>query len=72
MNPEHLDSFKYIGGVLSPAVFHHRFLNAGFYKMVLDKKMNLKDLEVVGSELYNGPTWMLCVLVVVVVIVVFD
>ncbi len=76
MNPEDLDSFKYIGGVLSLAVLHHRFLNAyfvpGFYKMVLNKKVNLEDLEVVDSELYNGLTWMLCVVVVVVVIVAFD
>ncbi len=51
VNPEHLDYFKFIGCVLSLAVFHHRFLNAyfvpGFYTMALNKKVNLKDLEAV-------------------------
>lgn len=65
INPEHLDYFKFIGRVLGLAVFHHRFLDAyfvpGFYKMVLNKKVNLKDLEAVDYELYKGLTWMLCV-----------
>jgi E3 ubiquitin-protein ligase NEDD4 len=65
VNPEHLDYFKFIGRVLGLAVFHHRFLDAyfvpGFYKMVLGKKVNLKDLEAVDYELYKGLTWMLCV-----------
>jgi E3 ubiquitin-protein ligase NEDD4 len=65
VNPEHLDYFKFIGRVLGLAVFHHRFLDAyfvpGFYKMVLGKRVNLKDLEAVDYELYKGLTWMLCV-----------
>ncbi|KAN0132216.1 hypothetical protein V8E53_009982 [Lactarius tabidus] len=65
VNPEHLDYFKFIGRVLVLAVFHHRFLDAyfvpGFYKMVLNKKVNLKDLEAVDYELFKGLTWMLCV-----------
>jgi E3 ubiquitin-protein ligase NEDD4 len=66
VNPEHLDYFKFIGRVLGLAVFHHRFLDAyfvpGFYKMVLNKKVNLKDLEAVDYELFKGLTWMLYVL----------
>ena len=66
VNPEHLDYFKFIGRVLGLAVFHHRFLDAyfvpGFYKMVLNKKVNLKDLEAVDYELFKGLSWMLCVL----------
>jgi E3 ubiquitin-protein ligase NEDD4 len=65
VNPEHLDYFKFIGRVLGLAVFHHRFLDAyfvpGFYKMVLGKRVNLKDLEAVDYELYKGLNWMLCV-----------
>ena len=72
VNPEHLNYFKFISRVLGLAVFHHRFLNAyfvpGFYKMVLDKKVNLKDLEAVDYELYKGMTWMLYVIFVVVVV----
>jgi E3 ubiquitin-protein ligase NEDD4 len=65
VNPEHLDYFKFIGRVLSLAVFHHRFLDAylvpGFYKMVLNKKVNMKDVEAVDYELYKVLSWMLCV-----------
>ena len=65
VNPDHLVYFKFIGRVLGLAVFHHRFLDAnfvpGFYKMVLNKKINLKDLKAVDYELYKGLTWMLCV-----------
>jgi len=55
VNAEHLDYFKFIDRVLSLAVFHHCFLDtyfvSGFYKMVFNKKMNLKDLEVINYEL---------------------
>ena len=65
VNPEHLDYFKFIGRVLGLAIFHHRFVDAyfvpGFYKTVLGKKVNIKDLEAVDYELYKGLTWMLCV-----------
>jgi E3 ubiquitin-protein ligase NEDD4 len=67
VNPEHLDYFKFIGRVLGLAIFHHRFVDAyfvpSFYKMVLGKKVNIKDLEAVDYELYKGLTWMLCVAV---------
>jgi len=63
VNPEHLDYFKFIGRVLGLAIFHHRFVDAyfvpGFYKMVLGKKVNLKDLEAVDYELHKGLNWML-------------
>ncbi|KAI0030488.1 hypothetical protein K488DRAFT_54121, partial [Vararia minispora EC-137] len=63
INPEHLDYFKFIGRCLGLAIFHHRFLDAYFvpsiYKMILGKKVNLKDLEAVDYELYKGLTWML-------------
>ena len=65
VNPEHLEYFKFIGRVLGLAVFHHRFLDAyfvpSFYKMVLGKKVNLKDLEAVDYDHYKGLTWMLSV-----------
>jgi E3 ubiquitin-protein ligase NEDD4 len=63
VNPEHLDFFKLIGRVLSLAVFHHRFLNAySVPGLVLNKKVNMNDLESVDYELYKGLTWVLCVL----------
>ncbi len=74
VNPEHLEYFKFIGRVLGLAVFHHRFLDAyfvpSFYKMVLGKKVNLKDLEAVDYELHKGLNWMLCVLIMVIATVV--
>ena len=58
VNPEHLDCFKFIGRVVGLAVFHHRFLHAyfvpGFYKMVLNRNVSLKDLETIDYELYKG------------------
>jgi hypothetical protein len=66
VNPAHLDYFKFVGRVLGLAVFHRRFFDVSlvpaFYKMVLNKKVTLKDLEAVDYELYKGLTWMLCVL----------
>jgi E3 ubiquitin-protein ligase NEDD4 len=65
VNPEHLDYFKFIWRVPGLAIFHHWFVDAyfvsGFYKMVLGKRVNRKDLEAVDYELYKGLTWMLYV-----------
>jgi hypothetical protein len=65
-NPQHLEHFKFIGRVLGLAVFHCHFLDVSFvpvfYKMIFNKKVNLKDLEAVDNELYDGLTWILCVL----------
>ena len=63
INPEHLNYFKFIGRVLSLAVFHRRFLDAYFitalYKMVLKKKITLVDMESVDAEVFRSLTWML-------------
>ncbi|KAI5474922.1 E3 ubiquitin-protein ligase NEDD4 [Pseudohyphozyma bogoriensis] len=63
VNPEHLNYFKFIGRVLSLAVFHRRFLDAYFitalYKMVLKKKITLADMESVDAEVFRSLTWML-------------
>lgn len=65
INPEHLNYFKFIGRVLSLAVFHRRFLDAYFitalYKMILKKKITLADMESVDAEMYRSLAWMLCV-----------
>ena len=65
VNPKHLYYFKCIGRVFGLAVFHHRSLDASFvpafYKMILDKRLSLKDLEAVDYELYSSLTRMLCV-----------
>lgn len=63
VNPEHLNYFKFIGRVLSMAVFHRRFLDAYFitamYKMVLKKRIALADMESVDAEMFRSMQWML-------------
>ncbi|KAI9463230.1 hypothetical protein BJY52DRAFT_1210464 [Lactarius psammicola] len=48
VNAEHLDYFKFIDRVLGLAVFHNRLLDAyfvsGFYKTVLNKKVDIIDV----------------------------
>jgi len=63
INPEHLNYFKFIGRCLGLAIFHRRFLDAyfitSFYKMILNKKITLSDMESVDAEIYRSLTWML-------------
>ncbi|TPX38288.1 hypothetical protein SmJEL517_g00076 [Synchytrium microbalum] len=63
INPEHLNYFKFIGRVVGLAIFHQRFLDAffitAFYKMILKKKIVLKDMESVDAQLFNSLEWML-------------
>lgn len=63
INPEHLNYFKFIGRVLGLAIFHRRFLDAhfivSFYKMILNKKITLADLESVDADYYRSLQWML-------------
>jgi len=57
-NEEHLRYFKFIGRVAGMAVFHGKLLDAffirPFYKMMLEKPIELKDMESVDSEYYNS------------------
>ncbi|KAI9209602.1 uncharacterized protein BJ171DRAFT_3868 [Polychytrium aggregatum] len=63
INPEHLNYFKFIGRVVGLAIFHQRFLDAFFvtsvYKMILQKKCSLKDLESIDPELGKSLQWCL-------------
>jgi len=63
VNPEHLNYFRFIGRVVGLAIFHHRFLDAffvsSFYKLILGKKIVLKDMESMDAELYRSLLWML-------------
>ncbi|XP_076069408.1 E3 ubiquitin-protein ligase Nedd4 isoform X1 [Oratosquilla oratoria] len=60
-NEEHLRYFKFIGRIAGMAVFHGKLLDAffirPFYKMMLGKKIELKDMESVDSEYYNSLLW---------------
>lgn len=61
INPEHLTYFKFIGRVVGLAVFHQRFLDAffvrSFYKMILNKKVVVDDMESVDAEFYRSLMW---------------
>lgn len=63
INPEHLNYFKFIGRVVGLAIFHRRFLDAFFigalYKMMLNKAVNLADMEGVDADFHRSLQWML-------------
>ncbi|KAJ3272680.1 hypothetical protein HDV01_005316 [Terramyces sp. JEL0728] len=63
INPEHLRYFKFIGRVVGLAIFHQRYLDAwfvtAFYKMLLQKKITLKDMESVDADLFRSLNWTL-------------
>ncbi|CAL7946575.1 unnamed protein product [Xylocopa violacea] len=60
-NEEHLNYFKFIGRIAGMAVYHGKLLDAffirPFYKMMLSKSIDLKDMESVDSEYYNSLLW---------------
>lgn len=63
INPEHLNYFKFIGRVVGLAIFHRRFLDAFFigalYKMILQKGVQLADMEGVDADFHRSLQWML-------------
>ncbi|CAG2100251.1 unnamed protein product, partial [Medioppia subpectinata] len=62
-NEEHLSYFKFIGRVAGMAIFHGKLLEAffirPFYKMMLGKPIQLKDMESVDTEYFNSLKWIL-------------
>ncbi|KAI9329014.1 hypothetical protein DFJ73DRAFT_902704, partial [Zopfochytrium polystomum] len=63
INPEHLNYFKFIGRVVGLGIFHQRFLDSffvtAFYKMILKRKITLKDMESVDAAQHRSLVWML-------------
>ncbi|XP_055636024.1 E3 ubiquitin-protein ligase Nedd-4-like isoform X2 [Toxorhynchites rutilus septentrionalis] len=57
-NEEHLNYFKFIGRIAGMAVYHGKLLDAffirPFYKMMLQKQIELRDMEAVDTEYYNS------------------
>ncbi|XP_052891588.1 E3 ubiquitin-protein ligase Nedd-4 isoform X3 [Anopheles moucheti] len=57
-NEEHLNYFKFIGRIAGMAIYHGKLLDAffirPFYKMMLQKSIDLKDMEAVDTEYYNS------------------
>ncbi|CAH0550322.1 unnamed protein product [Brassicogethes aeneus] len=60
-NEDHISYFKFIGRVAGMAVYHGKLLDAffirPFYKMMLQKAIDLKDMESVDSEYYKSLLW---------------
>ncbi|XP_037817046.1 E3 ubiquitin-protein ligase Nedd-4 isoform X7 [Lucilia sericata] len=60
-NEDHLHYFKFIGRIAGMAVYHGKLLDAffirPFYKMMLQKPIDLKDMESVDTEYYNSLMW---------------
>ncbi|ORY96177.1 hypothetical protein BCR43DRAFT_491214 [Syncephalastrum racemosum] len=63
INPEHLNYFRFIGRVVGLAIFHRRFLDAffivSFYKMILNKKVAVADMESVDADFHRSLMWIL-------------
>ncbi|XP_065583551.1 E3 ubiquitin-protein ligase NEDD4-like [Artemia franciscana] len=60
-NEQHLLYFKFIGRVAGMAVYHGKLLDAffirPFYKMMIRKTIELRDMESVDMEYYNSLNW---------------
>lgn len=63
VNEMHLAFFKFIGRIIGKAIYDGRLLDAyftrSFYKHILHKRVDYKDLEAVDPEYYNSLEWML-------------
>jgi len=63
INPHHLSYFKFVGRVIGKAIYDGRQLDAyftrSFYKHILRKPVNYKDLESVDLPFYKSVEWML-------------
>lgn len=63
INPDHLSYFHFVGRIIGIAIFHGHYIDGGFtlpfYKMLLNKPINLDDIKVVDPELHRSLCWML-------------
>eukprot|EP00095_Tigriopus_kingsejongensis_P011506 maker-scaffold56_size446035-snap-gene-3.36 protein:Tk11506 transcript:maker-scaffold56_size446035-snap-gene-3.36-mRNA-1 annotation:"e3 ubiquitin-protein ligase smurf1 isoform x1" len=63
INPDHLSYFHFVGRIIGMAVFHGHHIDGGFttpfYKMLLNKPINLDDIEEVDPNLHTSLHWML-------------
>jgi E3 ubiquitin-protein ligase HUWE1 len=63
VNPEHLSFFKFVGRVIGKAIYDGRLLDAyfarSFYRQLLGKSVDYRDVEWVDPEYYNSLCWIL-------------
>ncbi|KAI8991027.1 hypothetical protein BDF20DRAFT_908845 [Mycotypha africana] len=63
VNPDHLSFFKFVGRVIGKAIYDGRLLDAyftrSFYKHILGRTVDYKDVEALDPEYYKSLVWML-------------
>lgn len=63
INPNHLAFFNFVGRVIGKAIYDSRLLDAyftrSFYKHILGKAVDYRDLEAVDPEYFKSLEWML-------------
>ncbi|KAG1470993.1 hypothetical protein G6F56_002373 [Rhizopus delemar] len=63
VNPDHLSYFKFVGRIIGKAIHDDRLLDAyftrSFYKLILGRPVDYKDLEAVDPAYYKSLVWML-------------
>lgn len=61
VNPDHLVYFRFIGRFIAMALFHGKFIYAGFtlpfYKRMLGKAVTTKDIESIDPTFYSSLIW---------------
>lgn len=62
-NPDHLSFFKFVGRVIGKAIYDGRLLDAyftrSFYKHILGRAVDYRDVEAIDPEYYKSLVWML-------------
>ncbi|KAL1921662.1 uncharacterized protein VTP21DRAFT_10304 [Calcarisporiella thermophila] len=63
VNPDHLAYFRFVGRVIGKAIYDGRLLDAyftrSFYKHMLGRSVDYRDVEAVDPEYYKSLVWML-------------
>ncbi|PWY98189.1 HECT-domain-containing protein [Testicularia cyperi] len=63
VNPDHLSFFKFVGRIIGKAIYDGRLLDAyftrSFYKHILGRPVDYRDLESIDPEYYKSLEWML-------------
>lgn len=63
INPDHLAFFKFVGRVIGKAIYDGRLLDAyftrSFYKHILGKAVDYRDMESIDPEYFKSLDWML-------------
>ncbi|SPO27765.1 related to ubiquitin-protein ligase 1 [Ustilago trichophora] len=63
VNPDHLSFFKFVGRIIGKAIYDGRLLDAyftrSFYKHILGKAVDYRDLESIDPEYFKSLEWML-------------